>query len=1071
MWHTIFRCGMRAAASASAVLLAGAIAFRLASPRTAASLAAFTVITGVAAVIAAARALWPLTRRPSDAQVARFIEEHCPGLEDRLATAVERASAGTVPQPSVLIDLLYRDAARRAAEIDLDRTIARREIARAGAVALASTLVLAGTVVLVAPALRSGAAAIFSSLAPGRFAAPVSRGNVKTPTPPAVTAIDVHYEYPPSLGMAPRSEMNGGDVYGPAGTRVHLVVHTDRPVRGGSLEVTGGAAMPLAAEGDRLMGGRLTVTGDGSYRVALTSAEGISGTGDTEYFIRMLFDAPPDIRLVQPAADREATPLEEVTIAAHADDDHGVKQFDLVYSVRGGPETAVPFERSGTAQSADGKRVLYLEDLHVRPGDFVTYYARARDLATRSRANEARSDLLFLQVTPFEQEFVPPQTSEASAQGAAAAGNQSLDDLIRAQKEIIVATWRLDRRARKSGGGSESDVKAIARAQGDLKKRAADSAGPAVSRAAVADRAPGSGTPDSARRPPDADPMISAIDAMGNAEKSLNAIDTSGALPHETRALSELLRAKASNRRWQMMQAAGAGGGRDSGNADVTTMFEQQLKREQRTNYETTRSAEKPDQQQRSDALERVRQLAERQDDLNRQQQGLSRDRDKKNPGELKRQLERLTREQSELRQQAEQLAQQMREDGGRQGQRGAQENAGARRQGGGTESAASRLADASQAMGEAASNLRSGRLKEAGARSGQAADRLRSAERQMQGGTAAATLGDLQMQAREIADAQQRVARAAAAANGGSTREPGATKPNAASQGQAGDAERRRLAGEKERLADQVERLAKGLKDAASEPGLEGRQRQAVDAVAKDLDRLQVSRQMREAASAMRTPQESGVNRQSSAESEQDLARTLARLADRLGAAAGSADTQRTAEQIGQAKDTRDRLAQLERRIRDLQGQAAKGASDTRSAASSGAQTGGGRPVGTSGRDAAANRDADLRRLQDEYARQVRRAAEQLNRFGAETGAAGLTPEGARALSPLSARGYNQDYSKWVQLSREVGAGLERAETVLAQKLREQQVRDRLQAPSADRVPEQYRRLVEQYYQSLAKK
>jgi hypothetical protein len=564
--------------------------------------------------------------------------------------------------------------------------------------------------------------------------------------------------------------------------------------------------------------------------------------------------------------------------------------------------------------------------------------------------------------------------------------------------------------------------------------------------------------------------MASAVDAMGRAEKSLNAIDTTGALPHETRALSELLRAKASNRRWQMMQVAGAGAGRDTGNADLTTMFEQQLKREQRTNYETPRGAQQPEQQQRSDALDRVRQLAERQSDLSRQQRELARDRDRMSPDEVKRQLERLTREQSEVRQQAEQLAQQMKADGGKQAQPGGRGSAGDRRTGSGTD-AASRLADASQAMGEAASNLRSGRLEEASTESGQAADRLRSAERQMEGGTGTPTLGDLQMQAREIADSQQRIARDAGAAAGGPARQPGATKPTTAIAGQAGDAAMRRLAGEKERLAEQVERLAKGLNDAASEPGLEGRQRQAIDAVAKDLDRLQLPRQMRETAAAMRAPQKADVNRPPSAEGEQDLARTLARLADRLGAAAGGADTQRTAEQLGQATETRDRLAKIEQRIRDLQKQASKGVTDTQSSASASAQTDGSQTVGTSGRGTPGNRDAELRRLQDEYARELRSAAEQLNRFGAETGGAGLTPESARALSPLSARGYNQDFSKWVQLSREIGAGLERAETVLTRRLREQQARDKLQAPSADRVPEQYRRLVEQYYQSLAKK
>jgi hypothetical protein len=50
------------------------------------------------------------------------------------------------------------------------------------------------------------------------------------------------------------------------------------------------------------------------------------------------------------------------------------------------------------------------------------------------------------------------------------------------------------------------------------------------------------------------------------------------------------------------------------------------------------------------------------------------------------------------------------------------------------------------------------------------------------------------------------------------------------------------------------------------------------------------------------------------------------------------------------------------------------------------------------------------------------------------------------------------------------VRQGLEHAERALTSATREGP-RDRLQAPSSERVPEAYRRLVEQYYRSLAKK
>ena len=141
--------------------------------------------------------------------------------------------------------------------------------------------------------------------------------------PPRVERIDLGYEFPPALGMPPREEQDGGDIYGPAGTRVRVTVHTDKPVREAALALTGRDRIALSNRGDVLQG-ELTITEDGSYRVALADADGLTNPGDTEYFIRTLQDRPPDVRIIRPASDRQVSPLEEVSIVARAEDDFGV---------------------------------------------------------------------------------------------------------------------------------------------------------------------------------------------------------------------------------------------------------------------------------------------------------------------------------------------------------------------------------------------------------------------------------------------------------------------------------------------------------------------------------------------------------------------------------------------------------------------------------------------------------------------------------------------------------------------------------------------------------------------------
>ena len=185
--------------------------------------------------------------------------------------------------------------------------------------------------------------------------------------PPRVDRIDLHYDYPAAFRMAPREEEDGGDIYGPAGTRVRVTVHVDKPVTSAALNITGGSPVTLAPAGNALQG-LLVIGEDGSYRVALADADGLSNPGDTEYFIRTLQDRPPDVRIVRPASDRQVTPVEEVAIEAKADDDFGVAALDLVYTIGSGAEKVVPFEREGEPTAVSGRRTVYLEDLPRQAG-------------------------------------------------------------------------------------------------------------------------------------------------------------------------------------------------------------------------------------------------------------------------------------------------------------------------------------------------------------------------------------------------------------------------------------------------------------------------------------------------------------------------------------------------------------------------------------------------------------------------------------------------------------------------------------------------------------------------------
>src|SRR5204863_4445539 len=88
----------------------------------------------------------------------------------------------------------------------------------------------------------------------------------------------------------------------------------------------------------------LLLSKDDSYRIRLADPDGLKSAGEAEYFIRLMDDRPPDVRILRPSSDQPITPLEEVPIEARADDDYGIASFDLVYAGAGGPQHVMPFE-------------------------------------------------------------------------------------------------------------------------------------------------------------------------------------------------------------------------------------------------------------------------------------------------------------------------------------------------------------------------------------------------------------------------------------------------------------------------------------------------------------------------------------------------------------------------------------------------------------------------------------------------------------------------------------------------------------------------------------------------------
>jgi hypothetical protein len=879
--------------------------------------------------------------------------------------------------------------------------------------------------------------------------------------PPRVRRIDVRYDYPSFSGLRPRTDEDAGDVYGPAGTKVHISIHTDKPIASGQLAFANGGPLALRSAGERVVGTSLTLSKDDSYRVRLSDKDGLHSTGDTEYFIRLMDDRPPEVRILRPSADQSITPLEEVSIEARADDDYGISRFELVYSVAGREARTVPFASvTGTNIARVGTYLLLAEDLRVQPGDVVTYYARAVDIGRGKRPTETRSDIFFLEVKPFGEEFVAAQSQ---AMGGAGGGSQQLESLIAAQKEIITATWNLERRS--GTGRSVEDAKAVAQAQAELRARAERLASPArrFQSPFMPQQLGPSQQPRRTRTT--GDPIAAALNAMGRAVEQLEGQKLREALPHEMAALQGLLQAQAEIRRRQVQQSAsGAGqGGTSRMGQDLSALFDRELQRQQRTNYESrSQIEERPDEGPDSSALDRIRDLARRQEDLSRRQRelseaGLSEE-------ELKRRLETLTREQEALRAEAEALDKELSLEGsknlkGSKSSEASKSSEGSKGSGSGRGSEGIR--GASEQMRQAAGDLKRQDARAAAERAREAAEALRQVEQRLRGNSADArqrAAGELQLEAQQVADAQRRIATEAGRIPSGAS----AATSDAM----------RRLAGEKEKLAERVEDLQRSAERLGAQAGAAastdpaGRAREA----AAVLEREQVGRRMRESAKQMRDAAGGRGAVEGQARVEQEIARAVDRAAAALGARTGEA--QQLAEQLEQTRAMRERLNSLEQRLRDAEAR--------ERASSGGRQAGQGRPgdQGRQGREGrqgsgGSGQGGELQRLRDEYARELQRTRQTLGRMQGEqrSGQNMATPETHEfSRSAPGTEAFKQDYSGWETLRRDIDLAMERYEASISKRIARDAAADRLNAGGSDRVPDAYRRSIARYYESLAK-
>ena len=258
---------------------------------------------------------------------------------------------------------------------------------------------------------------------------------------PAARWLDLEYRFPAYTQLPPEKVDSGGDIAALRGTMVRVLVHPTMPAPGGRLMLDNGRAIPLLPQADGSLAGVIRLDKTGFYRVELQARDGRMIAGSLEYAIDVLPDRAPAVKFVKPGRDMKVLSVDEVFTEARAEDDYGIAQLDLVFSVNGGPERVVSLSATTTRALRElaAGHTFMLEEYALVPGDVVSYYARATDNDAISGGKQASSDIYFLQVRPYSQEY---KQNQGGGGGPPGGGDEQTNQLSQKQREIIAATFK-----------------------------------------------------------------------------------------------------------------------------------------------------------------------------------------------------------------------------------------------------------------------------------------------------------------------------------------------------------------------------------------------------------------------------------------------------------------------------------------------------------------------------------------------------------------------------------------------------------------------------------------------------
>ncbi len=268
---------------------------------------------------------------------------------------------------------------------------------------------------------------------------------------PRLARADAELKFPAYTKLPPKRIEDTRRVSAVEGTQLGLTLQLNKPVVSATLVARNHekTEIPLKVTANKAVAALadFPLAASQSYDLKLVDADGRANKASAPFVIDVLPNRPPELKIISPRGDVRPSALEEIAFEGTVWDDFGSPAYGLAYALAGKETKFIELGRDVPAkEKRTFNQLVQLEELGVKPDDLVSWYLWADDIGPDGKVRRTSSDMFFAEVRPFDEIFresqaMQPQGQDSQQQGP---GDQP-QRLAELQKQIMSATWKLRR--------------------------------------------------------------------------------------------------------------------------------------------------------------------------------------------------------------------------------------------------------------------------------------------------------------------------------------------------------------------------------------------------------------------------------------------------------------------------------------------------------------------------------------------------------------------------------------------------------------------------------------------------